>query len=222
MPEVCGVQVDPLVVARIVPLLPTAKQWVVLSARDAARECCEVPEVCGFQVDPSVVARIVPVSPTAKQWVVSAHETPWRASVVPEVCVFQVDPSVVASIMPSSPTAMQWVVLAQLTPRTNRCRWTMRESLGRPGRTAVGGRHDPRASVAVHRVHHAAAGKADADRRAADGVDAVLGRRQGVCEVHVAPPSVDLKTRPMAPNVPPVTQQVVVPGTQVAPAKLKV
>ena len=68
-------------VARIVPLLPTAKQWVV-SVQETPKRSLVVPEVCGVQVDPSVVATIIPALPTATQWVVFAQLTPLTARLV--------------------------------------------------------------------------------------------------------------------------------------------
>ena len=218
VPEVCGFQVDPLVVATIVPLSPTAKQWV-LSVHETPLRLFAVPEVCGFQVEPvgggqdraavadreavGAVGARDPVESAAwcprsagsrstRRWwpgscrcrrprssgCVSVHETPKRSLVVPEVCGVQVDPSVVTTIIPASADrdAVGGADAAETShdaPGRG-----LRECLGRPGRSAVGGRHDPRSNVAVHQVHHAAAGEAHADRRAADGVEAVLGRRQ--------------------------------------------
>src|SRR5271156_99645 len=71
--EVSAVQVlPPSVVARTVPLAPTAQQ-VLSSTHDTPYSAPVVPDDWIAQVEPSVVVRTVPLSPTATQCVSSTQ-----------------------------------------------------------------------------------------------------------------------------------------------------
>ena len=77
VPELCAVQVvPPLLVARMVPLAPTAQPWLV-SLKVTPSRYLLVPELCGVQVAPPLlVAKIMPPTPTAQPWLASTNLTP--------------------------------------------------------------------------------------------------------------------------------------------------
>ena len=90
MPELCAFQLaPPLLVARMVPSVPTAQPWLAL-AKATPKRITFVPELCAFQVAPPLlVARMVPSVPTAQPSLALAKATPVRASLVPELCQLQ-------------------------------------------------------------------------------------------------------------------------------------
>src|SRR5450756_1708599 len=87
----------PLVVARMVPSVPTAQPWVA-SLKATALRYALLPELCGLQVaPPPVVARMTPALPTAQPWVASLKATAPRSALLPELCGLQAPPPLVDS-----------------------------------------------------------------------------------------------------------------------------
>src|SRR5450830_1486370 len=90
-------RVPPLVVARMVPSVPTAQPWVA-SLKATALRYALLPELCGLQVaPPPVVARMTPALPTAQPWVASLKATAPRSALLPELCGLQAPPPLVDS-----------------------------------------------------------------------------------------------------------------------------
>jgi hypothetical protein len=106
VPLVCGFQVSPSVLCRIVPLSPTAHRDLPSPVPYTDKSPLVVPPDCGFQVSPSALCRIVPWSPTAHKALPSLLPyTDRRIFVVPVVCRLHVSPSVLCRISPFQPTA---------------------------------------------------------------------------------------------------------------------
>ena len=112
--EVWEVHVDPLVVARIVPLAPAAKQALAVQQKTPSRAFA-VPELRIDQLVPFVVLRVVSVAPTMRHAVVLTQEISISWLALGSVWADHVVPLVVARIVPA-PAAKQWVVLGQAIP----------------------------------------------------------------------------------------------------------
>ncbi len=106
LPDDCVFQVaPPLVVVRIVPLLPTAQPWLTLAKATPSRSVPAAPNVCAFQLAPPLlVCRIVPLLPTVQPDLAPENAMAKRPSAVPDFCAFQLAPPLtVCRMVPPEP-----------------------------------------------------------------------------------------------------------------------